>query len=193
MRAGVNAIIQKIHEDAESLAAERLRGLTGEIDRHFDEEMNAHRRELARHCESLTKQKQRELEVSLERKRNSLERDLLAYQHQLLDDLFGMVVRELRDMPQADFVRLFEAAVRGLTGEYELQLGEHSAGRLSEADIGRACGDQLAIRLAGGTRPGRSGFLLLSPNVEYNCFFEDIVADLKERRAAMVLKEVFGS
>ena len=98
-------------------------------------------------------------------------------------------------MPDREFVRLFRSAVRGLPGRFDLFLGEYSRGRLRQSDVDAVAAENenMNLRLRDELRPGKSGFMLINPNVEYSCFFEDLVNDHKGRQAAVVLMDVFAA
>lgn len=190
MKAGINAIIQKINEEAELHEQEKLAALAQKIDSDCERDIAAQTSDFERHRDILIRQKEHELSILLERKQHSLDREVLEYQRMLLDEIFDAAVLELRNIPKDQFISIFQSVTGGLSGEFDLILGQHSQGKLTKEDTANT-GSNLKITLQDTLYQGKSGFILTNDNVEYNCFFEDLADHYKERRSAAIIKDVF--
>jgi len=194
VKAGVQAIIAKINEDANRDSSDKFAQTKDAIDLEIDGENALFREDMDKQREVLEKHTAHEYARRLEYQRSRLNRELLVYQHELTDEIFDMVVLKLREVANDEFSIMFQAAVKGLKGSYTLLAGELSAGKLNGRALGGAMGDNVGLDLAlsSETIPGKSGFVLRDDRVEYNNLFEDLVEDMKHERAAAILKEVFG-
>jgi hypothetical protein len=192
MKAGIQAIIQKIGIDAKEHGDERYMQIKGETDEEIGGEVNLYLADLAKRRELLKKNNEHECERLLERLKSRQSRELLTYQHRLIDEIFELAAKKLREATKGEFLGMFSATLKGLKGSYELRLGEFSKGMLDEKDIKDICGADIEIKLAADVIPKKSGFVLWDENVEYNCLFEDIIEDKKNEQIAQVMREVFG-
>jgi len=195
VKAGVQAIIMKISEDAQQHGDERYSQIKCAIDHEIESENVIYQEESDKQREVLRKHNEHEYARRLEYQRSRLNRELLVYQHELTDEIFDMVVAQLRDVPNDEFAEMFKSAVKWLKGSYTLHLGALSEGKLGSRDIEGAVGETegLAISLSPDTIPNKSGFLLRDDNVEYNHIFEELIEDVKKDNAAAIIKEVFGN
>jgi len=193
MKAGVQAIIQKINEDAHQHGEARCREIKNDIDVEISHENAFHLDELDKRREVLAKQNQREYGRLMERLNSRAHRELSAFERQLIDEIFDMAVDKLRAVPAETFAEMFKGATRGLRGRYTLLIGEYSEGKLDIQKIDEAIKEngKLEIVLGGESVPHKSGFILKDERVEYNCLFEDLMEDVKNERASAILKEVF--
>jgi vacuolar-type H+-ATPase subunit E/Vma4 len=194
MKAGIHAIIEKINEDAQRRGSERYAQITNAVDWEIEGENAVHRMEADKQRDILKKHNEHEHARRLERQRSRLNRELLVYQRELADEIFGRAVARLRDAPEGEFAEMFKAAVKGLAGRFTLQLGALSRDKLSADAIREAetANAGLKLALAAETVPLKSGFVIKDDNVEYNCLFEDLVEDKKSEQMAAVMREVFG-
>ena len=193
MKAGVQAIIQKINADAEQHGSERYTQIKDEVDKEIASENIFYRKELEKRREALKKHNELEYERQLERISSRLHRELLSYQHDLLDEIFDAAAIKLRNISEEEFFGMFKAAVSGLKGSFTLYLGELSKGMLDIQKIDRAVKGNGGLRIALDTEtiPYKSGFILVDDRVELNALFEDLIESKKGEQAAAILKEVF--
>jgi len=195
MRAGVQEIIKIIHEDAHRHGGERYSHIKEAIDTEIDIENAMRHEESEKEREVLRKHNEHEYARRLEYQRSRLNRELLIYQHELIDEIFNMAVAKLRDVSAGEFSEMLKAAVKGLKGSYILYLGSLSWGKLDCSVLDEAMeeNDSLKIALSSEKIPQKSGFVLRDDRVEYNHLFEDLVEDIKSGRTAAILKEIFGN
>ena len=194
MKEGIHAIIQKISIDAQEHSDEyRKQKITG-ADEEINSENTAYLDELAKRREILKKTNEHEYDRMAERMVSRLNREILTYQHNLIDEIFDMAVSKLRDVSEKEFSDMFKSAVKGLTGNFTLQFGELSKNKLDIKEIKRVVKENngLDIVLSDETISQKSGFVLRDQRVEYNCLFEDLIEDKKNEQTALILKEVFG-
>ena len=189
MRAGIQAIVQKINVDAEEHSGGRRDQMKGEIDAEINNDTAVYLNDLAKRREMLQKHNEQEYIRLFERMSSRLNREILTYQHILIDEIFDMAVSKLRDASKKEFTDMFKAAIKNFKGDFILHLGELSKDKLDMAEIEN--GD-INIILSGEFIPKKSGFVLRDDRVEYNCLFEDLIEDKKNGQSASILKEVFG-
>lgn len=196
MIEGIHAIIQKISVDAQQDGNEYFEQRKKSIDEEINNENAVYLSELDKRREMLKKNNEYEYDRMLERMVSRLNRDILTYQHNLIDEIFDMAVLKLRDISEKDFAKMFRCAIKGLEGDFVLHLGELSKDRLDTAEIEKAVKEiengGINIVLSGETIPKKSGFVIMDDRVEYNCLFEDLIDDKKNEQAAAILKEIFG-
>ena len=193
MNKGIQAIINLMGEDAARDGAALLARAKGEIDRQIEKENALYLEEMNKRCDALARHYESEIERNQERLENRVTRELLLYQHELVEEIFALAAAKLRGISPEAFVGMFRAAAKGLKGNLTLYLGERSAGMIQPRDVEEATrGTGLRIALGAETVPGKSGFLLADDRVEYNCLFEDLIEDKKEGQTASIIKEVFG-
>ena len=196
MRAWIQAIIQKINIDAERHSSERREQIIKDIDEEISGGNAVYQSELDKRREMLIKHNEREYARLFERMSSRLNREILTYQHNLIDGIFDMAVSKLRNASDEELSDMFKAAVRDLKGSFILYVGELSKSRLDINNIEKIIkekeNDGLDIVLSPETIPKKSGFVLSDDRVEYNCLFEDLIEDMKNGQAASILKEVFG-
>ena len=195
MKAGLHAILQKINEDAEAHGKARCEQIQYAVDQEIGGANSAYREDLDKQREILKKHNEHEYARRLEHHRSRLNRELLAYQHKLVDEIFYMAANKLRKAPKEEFCRMFQAAVKGLTGSFILQIGELSVDKFDSRAIDEAkrANAGLEIVLSSETIPHRSGFILKDDGVEYDCLFRELMEDKKSEQAAAIIREVFGS
>ena len=193
MKEGVQAIIQQINLDAEKHSNERYVEIKNKVDEEIKNENVYYRNELDKRCEMLKKHNDLEYLRLRERLSSRLNRELLTYQRDLLDEIFDMAAIKLQNASINEFSDMFSEAIKGLKGNFILYLGELSKGKLNNQIIKQvsAKNKDLRISLSSVLIPHKSGFVLSDDRVEYNCLFEDLIEDKKNEQAAAVLKEVF--
>jgi len=189
MKAGIQAILHKINLDAEEHSNEHRDQMKEEIDEEINHDTAVYLGELTKRSEMLKKHNEIEYMRLHERLSSRLNREILTYQRNLIDEIFSMAATKLREASDKEFTEMFKSAVRGLKGSYTLYLGELSKGKLDENIIKNACAD---VTLSDEIIPKKSGFVLKDDRVEYNCLFEDLIEDKKNEQAPLILKEVFG-
>jgi len=196
--AGIHAIIQKVHADAELHSGERHAQIKEKADREIDRERAISQGEQDRRREIMKNRNEYEYALLYDRMSSRYHRELRTYRRQLIDEIFEAAAAKLRAASREECAQMFEAAVKGLKGNYTLYIGELSKGKLGIRDMEKAKekekakGGGLDITLSQKTIPGKSGFLLRNDTVEYNCLFEDLIEDKKDEQAATLLHEVFG-
>ena|GEM_PF-1244173 len=194
MKVGLHAIIEKIHEDAARDSEARFAQIAGDVDCEIGEEQTRYCEETDKQHEILQKRNAHEYAYRIENQRARLNRQLMAYQRKLTEDIFAQAAAKLQHVSDEVFHRVFCLAAKGLSGSYVLTLGELSAGKISGEVIAQAMKENqnLHISLAAETIERKSGFTLSDDRVEYNCLFEDLAEDLKNERMAAIIQEVFG-
>ena len=195
MKAGIQAIIMKISEDADQHGSERYAQIKEAIDREIGDENSIYRDESKKQREVLKKHNEHEYSRRLEYLRSRMNRELLIYQHELIGEIFNMAVEKLKHVSDDEFTGMFMSAAKGLEGRYTLYLGELSKGRLDSAALKGALGANagLDIEISPETIPKKSGFVLSNDRVEYDHLFENLVEDMKSERIAAIMKDVFGN
>jgi vacuolar-type H+-ATPase subunit E/Vma4 len=195
MKAGLQAIITRISEDAQQYGNERYLQIKNTIDSEIDAENEVYHEEFNKQREILRRHNEHECARRLEYQRSRLNRDLLLYQHELIDRIFDMAVEKLRDISTDEFTAMFKSAMKLLKGSYTLHLGERSKGKLGDNAIKDAMAETegLSITLSPNAIAGKSGFALRNDNIEFNNVFEDLIEDVKKDKAAAIMKEVFGN
>ena len=195
MKAGIHNIIMKIHEDAERHSGERFVQIKSLIDGEIEGENALYSEESGKQREVLTKHNEHEYARRLEYQRSRLNRELLIYQHELIDEIFDKVVAKLRDVSSSEFSGLFKIAVKKLKGSFIVYLGELSEGKIDNDTLQQAQRINAGLKMVLSTKtiPQKSGFMLSDERVEYNHLFEDLVEDLKSERTSTIMKEVFGN
>jgi len=195
MKAGIQAIIQKIGMEAELHGGERHMQIKNDIDGEISAENRSYLDDLSKRREMLKKNNELEYTRRLERLTGRLNREILMYQHNLIDEIFEQAAAKLREAPKKEFAEMFLSATKTLKGSFKLRLGEFSAHKLDLADIEAAAKQNgtLEIVLEPEPVPQKSGFVLSDERVEYSCLFEDLIEDKKAGQAALILKEVFGN
>lgn len=193
MKTGVQTIIQKINEDSGNHSRERYEQIKNDVNEEIENENKFYQQELDKRHDMLKKHNAQEQERVLERLDSRLNRELLTYKQQLLDEIFDEAVAKLRMISNTEFFELFQAVVKGIRGSFYLSLGEFSEHQLDAAAIDAALKekDDLEIILKTETIPQKSGFLLENSRVEYNCLFEDLMEDKKTEQASVIFQEVF--
>ena len=194
MNEGIQSIIYHIDSDAVSHSEERLNQLKAATDREIERENAAFLHDLEQRKEILLAQHAAELRHRLERHSRRLNRNLLTYRRELLDEIFGMAVRELSEISAGEYAEIFKAATANLHGSFTLHIGEFSQDKLGAANVNEAvkANMDLEIFVSRHHIPGRSGFVIKDDRVEYNYLFEDLIEDKKSEQSAMILKEVFS-
>ena len=195
MKAGIQAIIMKIHEDAKQHGDERYAQIKDAIDWEIKAENSLYKKESDKQHQVLRKHNEHEYVRRLEYQRSRLNRELLVYQHELIGEVFDMAVAKLRDVSKDEFSNMIKTAVKGLRGSFTMCLGALSVGKLDGNALKEVMGANfgLIIALSHETIPLKSGFILRDERVEYNHLFEDLVEDIKSERTASIMKEIFGN
>jgi len=193
MQDGIAEIIRKINADAEAHAAERYDEIKTDIDADVDKENHRYEEETRKRREGLVSHNNREYTRMLERINSRLNQEIIAYQNELTDEIFDAALQKLRGVARDEFTDMAINALAGLTGGFTIHLGELSDGKLDMESIERhALANGLTVALSVKHIPYKSGFLFRDNRVEYNCLFEDLIAEMKTEMSAEVLKEVFG-
>jgi len=191
---GIQAITQKIHEDAQLYADKKFGQIKSDIDGAIAKENERHKTDFEKRCSQLKIHHKHEYEIHKDILESRINHEILKFKHELVNEIAEEAVRKLRSISCEEFKALFSRSVKGLQGSFELELGEYSEGKLTDNVINMICNENNGLRIAFNSNltPKKSGFLFRNSTVEYNCFFEDIVEDIKNRRLSEVLKEVFG-
>jgi len=194
MKNGIHAIIQKINADAQQHSSEFFEQRKYSIDEEINSENAVYLRELDKRREMLKKNNEQEHSRMFERMITQFNREILTYQHDLINEIFDAAVLKLRNISKKEFADMFKSAVKNLKGSFVLYLGEFSENKLDISEIEKAAKDNggINIVLNSAAIPRKSGFVLRDGRVEYNCLFEDLIEDKKTGQAASILKEVFG-
>jgi hypothetical protein len=195
LKTGIHSIIQKIQTDAELHSGERYEQIKIDIDRLIESDNEFYTDDYNKRREVLRKHNEIEYSRLIERLHSRLNREILTYQHYLIDEIFNMAVSKLITISESEFSRIFISAVRGLKGKFTVHIGEFSKGKLNKETIRKAEmeNEGLSIVLSDSVVPLKSGFILRDDRIENNCLFEDLIADIKNEQMATVLKEVFES
>ena len=194
MKDGIQAIMQKINIDSQQHSIDCFEQRKNSIDNEIDGENTDYINDLSKRRVMLIKNNDHDYARMLERMLSRLHREILTYQHDLINEIFNMAVAKLRTVSREEFADMLKTAVKGLNGSFTLYLGELSGGMIGAAEIENAVKDNntVKIELSGDTIPEKSGFVLRDDRVEYNCLFEDMMEDKKNSHTAEILKEVFG-
>jgi len=195
MKAGVQAIIRKIGEDALMHSRDRYEQIKSTVDAEIDGENSVYSEESRKQLDTLRMHNEYEYERRLEYQRSRLNRELLVYQHELIDELFDMAVIKLRESSGHEFMKMLKAGVKGLKGSYLLYLGDFSAGKIDDQGLKEVmeANPGLKIEFGAETITRKSGFVLRDDRVEYNHLFEDLIEDMKSEKTATLMKEIFGN
>ena len=193
MKVGVQAIIQKINEDAQRHGDELFERIKSETDADIAGANKAYSEDFDKRREMLKNHNEHEYARLLERLGSRLNREVLTYRHSLINEVFDMAAQKLRDASKEEFTAMVKSVIRGLKGSYILYVGEYSEGKLDAAEIEKIAKRRrtLDIVLSGEAVPHKSGFLISDSRIEYNCLFEDLIEDQKAKQAASVMKEIF--
>jgi len=185
----------KISDDAQEHSSERYSQVKNAIDGDIGDENALYLAESNKQREVFRKHNEHEYARRIEYQRSRLNRELLLYEHELTDEIFDMAVEKLHVASNDEFTTMFKSAVKWLTGNYTLHLGELSEGRLSANALEEAMKETegLIITLSPETIPDKSGFVLRNEIVEFNHIFEDLIEDVKKDNAAAIMKEIFGN
>jgi len=194
MKVGVQAIIQKINEDAQRHGDELCERIKNETDADIAGANKVYSDDFSKRREMLKNHNEHEYARLLERLGSRLNREVLTYRHSLINEVFDMAAQKLRDASKEEFTAMVKSVIRGLKGSYILYVGEYSEGKLDAAEIEKIAKRRrtLDIVLSGEAVPHKSGFLLSDSRIEYNCLFEDLIEDQKAKQAASVMKEIFN-
>jgi vacuolar-type H+-ATPase subunit E/Vma4 len=192
--AGVQAIIQKIRIDAEEHSNERSLQIKSECDEAINEENALFSEEYQQRREGLLAHNEHEYDVLLARLNSRFNRELSVYRHSLVGEIFEKAAAKLKAASDEEFAGMFLLLARGIKGDFTLNMGENSVGKIDSKTLAKAMADNTALRvtLSSETIPYKSGFLLSDERVEYNCLFEDIIENQKNEQTALILKEIFG-
>jgi V/A-type H+-transporting ATPase subunit E len=193
MIEGIRAIIQKIDEDARQHSGERFEQIKFNVEADIASENALVSDDIRKRREMLLKHNEHEYARLLERVSNRFNRELLAYRHALINEIYDMAVKKLRAVSREEFLRMFKSALKGLKGSYRLYPGSLSASMLDAEMISEAVAecDDLNISLRRESIPFKSGFILRDDRVELNYLFEDLIDDMKSENTAKIIKEVF--
>jgi hypothetical protein len=191
---GVQAIIQKIHTDAEQHSNEQAELIRRECDEAIGEENALFSDEYKMRREGLLAQNEHEYTVLLARLHNRNNRELSTYRHSLVNEILEMTEAKLVAASNEELEGMFLLLAEDIMGDFTLNMGENSVGKISKETLTKAMEANLSLRVTLGRDviPHKSGFLLCDQWVEYNCLFEDIVENLRNERASLLIKEVFG-
>jgi hypothetical protein len=191
---GVQAIIQKIHIDAEQYSNERSAQIKGECDEAVNEENALFSDEYKMRREGLLAHNKHEYEVLLARLNNHANRELSTYRHSLVNEIFERAEAKLIVASDEELAGMFLLLAGEVMGDFTLYMGENSVGKISKETLNKAMETNLALRvtLDKSVIPHKSGFLLSDQWVEYNCLFEDIIENIRNEQASLLIKEVFG-
>ena len=195
MKQAIQSITRKIHSDAEQHGGERYEQIKTDIDGEINTENASSMEELEKRREALKKNNEFEYMRLIERISGRLNKEVLAYQNELLDEIFISALSKLKKISNDEFINMFKAATKNLSGNFELVPGQFSIDKFDGMVIENAVMDnyRIKIKLSGDTIPNKSGFILRNETVEYNCLFEDLIEEKKAEQAAEIMREVFIS
>jgi V/A-type H+-transporting ATPase subunit E len=194
LKEGIQAIIREIDMDAERHSDEYTEQMKSTIDREIGRENAVYQEELGQRRDNLQTNNKLELRFRLERYSRRLNRELLAYRRELLDEIFDLAVKKLRAISGKEYMDIFLSAIGDLSGSFTLLTGEHSVEKLNAKVIEEAVRSKngLSITIDPKPIPDKSGFIIKDDRVEYNFLFEDLIEDIKNEQSAQILKEVFN-
>ena len=195
MNAGVQSIIDHIRADAAAHSLQRIAQIRLDVDTEIEEENTLLREDIAKRQETLSAYHEQEYKKIVDRLERRMHRELLLYQHDLLDELFEMAAEKLRNASQSELMDMFQSSLKGLSGGFDMIVGALSKGKLDPAAIKEVTQDNrdLRITLREETIPGKGGFVLRNNRVEFNCLFEDLIEEIKAEHSATILIGVFGA
>ena len=196
MREGIQAIIRQIDTDAAQHSDERYLRLKAQTDREIERENALFLEELEQRRDVLLTTNKLELQHRLERYSRRLNRELLSYRRELLDEIFSDTAHKLAAISDEEYMEIFAAAIKDLVGNYVVSIGERSREKLNATVIKKVLVSMNKTRIGITVKPGfipkKSGFVLTDGHIEYNYLFEDLIEDIKNEQSALILKEVFG-
>ena len=199
MKAGIQAIIEKITEEAQEHSAGRYEQIKNDIDGEINGENVVYHNEQVKRREILIKNNEYEYARRFEQLGSRFNREILKYQHELTDEIFDMAVSKLKEAPKAEFLNMLKSAIRELARErresgFTLYFGEFSCDKLEKAEIEKAVKDTGGVKISISSEfiSKKSGFVISDDEVEYNCLFEDLIEDKKNELTAEIFTEVFG-
>jgi vacuolar-type H+-ATPase subunit E/Vma4 len=182
-----------IQEEAGKHSAEYIKQAKNQTDADTNYDIAAYDGEINKRMETLKKYNELEYDRMTERLASRLNREILTYQHILIDEIFDMAVLKLKQASKEEFKNMLGAIIEQLEGSFTLYFGELSADKLGKEETERLIGEKNAEIVVGDTFiPKKSGFILADAQIEYNCLFEDLIEDKKNEQTALILKEVFG-
>ena len=193
MNEGISAIIRQIDSDATRHSGDRLDHMKAAIDREIERENALIRADIEQRRDILLTNSKHEMRHRLERYSRRLNRELLTYRRELLNELFDMAVRKLSSISEEEYSDVFLSAIKDLSGCFTLYIGEYSQDKLRTQTIENAVKalPGLEIKISPDVVAQKSGFVIMDSRVEYNYLFEDFIEDMKSEQAAKILKEVF--
>ncbi|MCL2548340.1 MAG: hypothetical protein FWE76_04150 [Symbiobacteriaceae bacterium] len=193
MKYGIQLIANRISEEAEAHNRERYEQIRSSIDEVIQRENSFYEESYQKRRELVLRQNELEYTRLLDHLKARFSREIMAYEHGLIDGIFALAVQKLIEAPAADFMSLFLSAIAGLSGSYTLYIGELSRHKFSTSEAVRAIAAAENLQISISSEPvfGKSGFLLRNERVEYNCLFEDLIEELRAVQSAQILKEVF--
>jgi len=194
MKAAIQTIINRINEEAQRDSEARFEELQNNIEETIARENEFVRENLLKRRELVIRHNEQEYVRLLEHLSSRYSRDILAYQHTLVDEIFTLAVEKLIAAPAEELLSLIADSVKTLQGKFTLYLGELSASKVDRSRVAAALGEHpgLEIVIHDEVIWSKSGFLLRNDQVEYNSLFEDLVEDKRNEQSALILKEVFA-
>ncbi|MDR0220713.1 MAG: hypothetical protein LBI54_04820 [Lachnospiraceae bacterium] len=191
---GVQAIIQKIHIDAEQHSNERSMQIKNACDEAVSGENALFSDDYKMRREGLLAHNEHEYDVLRARLSNRFNRELSTYRHSLVNEIFERAEAKLLAATDEELAGMFLLLAENIMGDFTLYMGENSVGKISKETLNKAMEANLALRvtLDKSVIPHKSGFMLSDEWVEYNCLFEDIIENQKNEQASLLIKEVFG-
>ena len=192
--AGIHAIIQKLQADAEEHSNERQTKIISDTDKEVEHENKLYTEELSKRRQMLEDHNKHMHDLLIDRMQSRFNHELLTYQRKLINEIFDMAAAKLINVSAEEFSAMFKAAVDGLSGDFTLLIGEYSKDKFDKRIISAAqkVNKGLFITLAPEYIPRKGGFLLRDARVEYDCLFEDLIENMKNEQAPLIIKEVFG-
>ncbi len=133
-----------------------------------------------------------QLRLSEDRERSLIQKERIRFKQSLTEACFSQAEEALCGLSGDEFLAFFQRAADSLPleGEYTVRLGERTLRSLSDEDKAR-----LAVRTGGyaltvseETVPSEGGFVLERFPVEYSFLYSDLLADVKAREGARLMK-----
>ena len=194
MKAGIQAIISKINEDAEQHGNECYTRIKNKVDEEIRNENRIHIAEMAKRGDILKKHHEHEYSLILERMKSRLNNEIMLYKRNLINEIFDTAALKLRECSEKKFLDMFKSVIKDLSGSFDLYFGEFSKDRIGANKIKETIKENknADIVLSDEIIKNKSGFVLRDDRVEYNCLFEDLIEDKKNEQMASIMREVFG-
>lgn len=150
--------------------------------------------QFAEQKEQLAAHSEERVQLALLRKRSALQKERTRYKQDLLDKLFAEAEDSLCRISGADFLAFYRQMLTSveLKGSFVAHIGAKSAQQFTAEDWAalNINGDSYDVRPAKETIPGKGGFVLEQSSLEFSFLFGELLADIKYRTGAELLKQL---